>query len=297
MFARRHPYLFFILMFITVSASFFILLSTIIGLTVGSVSDFDTHDRKKGEKVGIVEVNGIIGESDQIVESIKKFRENDSVKAIVLRIDSPGGGVGASQEIYKEIEKTIGKKSVIASMGSVAASGGYYIAAPATGIIANPGTITGSIGVLLNFTNFENLLSKIGLESFVLKSGEYKDVGSPVRKMSNNERDFLENFLKNIHMQFIRDVSEGRSIEFAQVEKIADGRIYTGEEAKELGLIDRLGNIEDAIEWAGKEGNIEGKIEVVYAEKEKFSFLKHLPDSKSLIDAIATTKQIAYLWR
>ena len=231
-----------------------------------------------GEKVGVVELDGIIVDSKEILTQIKNFRENDSIKAIVIRIDSPGGAVGPSQEIYREIRKTRKTKKVIASMGTIAASGGYYIAAATDGIIANPGTITGSIGVILGYTNFEALFEKIGLFPVVIKSGEYKDIASPVRKMTEPEKELLQKFSDTVHQQFIRDVANGRQMETTDVQKIADGRIVSGETAKTLGLVDRLGNLEDAIEWAGRLGGIKGKISSVYPPEEKLPFMKYLLD-------------------
>ncbi len=234
-----------------------------------------------GEKVGVVDVSGIITDSKEIVHNIKEHRDDEAIKAIVLRIDSPGGAVGPSQEIYREIRKTIGKKKIIASMGTVAASGGYYIAAATDGIMANPGTITGSIGVIIGFTNFEEILQKIGLYPVVVKSGKYKDIGSPVRKMTEKERKLLQAFVDNTHMQFVNAVSKGRKMEIAKVKEIADGRIFTGEMAKNLGLVDRLGNIEDAIEWAGRIGGIKGKISAVYSKKADSSFFDYFIESSA----------------
>jgi protease-4 len=242
-----------------------------------------------GEKVGIVEINGIIADSKNAIHNLKRFREDSSVKAIVIRINSPGGAVGPSQEIFREIRKTSSSKKVVASMGSIAASGGYYIAAGADGIVANPGTITGSIGVIMGFTNYQELLRKIGLVPVVVKSGKYKDIGSPVRKMKPEEKKILQNFSRKIHRQFIKDIVEGRKMDQAKVEALADGRIFTGEESKELGLVDRLGNFEDAIEWAGRLGGIKGKISTVYAREKKFSLLRYIADSsaKALLNRIA----------
>ena len=185
-----------------------------------------------GSLVGVVEIFGPISSSDDILDQIRKFREDDSVSAIVLRIDSPGGAVGPSQEIYQEVRKTIKVKKVVASMGSIAASGGYYIAAAADKILANPGTITGSIGVILGYTNFRELLSKIGLTPVVIKSGKYKDIGSPLREMTGEEEKFLQDFSDEIHRQFISDVAVGRKLEKDVVVAIADGRIMTGEKAR-----------------------------------------------------------------
>lgn len=278
MFSRRHPYLFFILIFSSIMVTAFIGLSLVVMLAVKD-ADFDDLLKSEGEKVGIVELTGNITSSRDIIHSIKRFRENSSIKAIVIRIDSPGGAVGPAQEIFREIRKTVKTKKVIASMGAVAASGGYYIAAGADGIVANPGTITGSIGVIMGFVNFQDLLRKIGMVPVVVKSGQYKDIGSPVREMTKDERSILQNLSNRIHKQFIVDIANGRGMDLSKVEGIADGRIFTGEEAKNLGLIDRLGNLEDAIEWAGRMGGIKGKISAVYAPKKKFSILKFIAES------------------
>lgn len=260
-----------------------------LGITLLILIGTKSSDLKFGEKVGIIEITGIITDSKSVIQNLKRFREDNSIKAIVIRIDSPGGGVGPAQEIFREIRKTVGVKKIVASMGAVAASGGYYIAAGTDGIVANPGTITGSIGVIIRFANFEDLLSKIGLTPVVVKSGEYKDTGSPVRKMTKEERKFLQNFVNQIHKQFIIAVAEGRNMDQSKVEPLADGRIFTGEEAKNLGLIDRIGNLEDAVEWAGRMAGIEGKISAVYAQKKKLPLLKYIIDStlKDLVNNIS----------
>ncbi len=273
MFSRRHPYLFFILIFSSVVSV------AILGMTLLIILGTKSSDFEFGEKVGIIEITGIITDSKSVIHSLKRFREDDSIKAIVLRIDSPGGGVGPAQEIFREVRKTVGVKKIVASMGAVAASGGYYIAAGTDGIIANPGTITGSIGVIITYTNFEDLLSKIGLTPVVVKSGEFKDTGSPIRKMSEEERKILQNFVNQIHKQFVVAVAEGRNMDQSKVEPIADGRIFTGEEATKFGLVDRIGNLEDAIEWVGRMAGIKGDISVVYARQKKLPFLKYIIDS------------------
>jgi len=245
-------------------------------ITLGISGSRLIDDSISGEKVGIIEVTGMIVDARDTIEQLKRFRDEESVKAIVLRIDSPGGGVGPSQEIYREIRRTVEKKKVIASMGSVAASGGYYIAAAADGIVANPGTITGSIGVIMGFTNYRELLDKIGLFPVVVKSGEFKDMGSPVREMTAEERQILEGLISTIHGQFVRDIVDGRNMETDAVEALADGRIYTGEQSLELGLVDRLGNLVDAVEWAGTLGGIEGDVSTVYAKERKFTLLEYV---------------------
>ena len=273
MFTRRHPYLFALLVMAGLGTVTMIFFSVIVVAMSGDKVDYG------GEKVGVIELVGTIVDSKQIVQQIKDFREAETVKSIVIRIDSPGGGVGPSQEIYREIQKTIAHKKVIASMGSVAASGGYYVAAAADGIIANPGTITGSIGVIMGYTNFEELMQKIGLQPVVIKSGEFKDMGSPVREMKEKEREFLEAFTQKIHHQFIRDIAQGRNVEIDRIEPIADGRIFTGEEAIAMGLVDRLGNFQDAVQWAGELGGIKGEVKTVYPEKERPSFIEYVMES------------------
>lgn len=274
MFSRRHPYLFFLLSVFSICAVTFLGVSLLVFFTFRSDNISGLSGGK--ERVGIVEIDGVISDSRDILYQIKQFREAPHIKAIVVRIDSPGGAVGPSQEIYREIRKTIKTKPVIASMGAVAASGGYYIAAGTDGIVASAGTITGSIGVIMGYTNFKEILQKVGLVPVVVKSGAYKDIGSPVRDLTKDERQILQNLVDTIHRQFIRDVAEGRKMEMTRLTSMADGRIFTGQEALQLGFVDRIGNFEDAVEWAGRRGGIEGKIPVVYAPKRKFSLIRYL---------------------
>lgn len=257
MFARRHPYLFFVLIFTLITSVTLVAVTSLI-MMAAKGTDFESQLTGADNKIGVVEIKGSILEADQIIENIKLFREADAVKAILLRIDTPGGAVGPSQEIYRELRKTAAEKKIIASMGAVAASGGYYVAAGAHGIMANPGTITGSIGVIMGYTNFEELLRKIGLAPVVVKSGAFKDMGSPLRPMKEEERMLLEAFILGIHRQFVQAVADGRDIPIDQVEPLADGRIFSGEEARNHGLIDRLGNFQDAVDWAAEMGGSRG---------------------------------------
>lgn len=229
-----------------------------------------------GEKVGVIEVTGVISDSRDIIDQLIEFRDDDSVKSIVLRIDSPGGGVGPSQEIYEEVGKTVEVKPVVVSMGSIAASGGYYIAVPANRIIANPGSITGSIGVIMEFTNFQELLQKIGLKSDVVKSGEHKDIGSAIRPMSDPDRKILQAMIDDVHSQFIDAVAEGRKMEVATVRALADGRIFTGRQAMAAGLVDELGNLQDSIDVAAELAGITGEPKTVYPPELKPGFLDYL---------------------
>jgi protease-4 len=279
MFARRHPYLFFLLVSFSIFSVTTISLSLFFTLRPES-SNYDVYDGILGKNVGVVELTGMITDARKVIKDIKTFRDDAGVKAIVLRIDSPGGGVGPSQEIYREIEKTREKKKIIvASMGAVAASGGYYAASATDGIMANPGTITGSIGVIMGYTNFRDIFQKIGLTPVVIKSGEFKDMGSPLRTMTEQETQILQQFVDKVHQQFVNDAAKGRKMDPAEMGKLADGRIYSGEEALSLGLIDRIGNLEDAIEWAGRLAGIEGEVTPVYIKEDKLSFLKYLSDS------------------
>ncbi|MEJ2699696.1 MAG: signal peptide peptidase SppA, partial [Desulfuromonadales bacterium] len=210
------------------------------------------------------------------IEQLLRFRKDDSVKAIVLRVDSPGGGVGPSQEIYEEVQKTVKIKPVVVSMGSIAASGGYYIASPANRIFSNPGTITGSIGVILEFTNFQELLQKIGLKSQIIKSGKHKDIGSPVRPMTEGDRKILQSLIDDVHQQFIAAVAKGRKLDLEKVRALADGRIFSGRQALAVGLVDQLGDLQDAVKAAAELGGIHGEPRLVYPPREKPGLLRYL---------------------
>jgi protease IV len=234
------------------------------------------------DRIALVRVEGVILDAQQTVGELKRFADSPSVKAIVLRIDSPGGGVVPSQEIYDAVKRVRNKnnKMVIASMGTVAASGGYYIAAATDRIIANPGTLTGSIGVIMELANLEGLLKKIGVESLVVKSGRYKDIGSPLRKMREDDRRILQSVMDDVHRQFIQAVAEGRSLDVAEVQPLADGRIFTGRQAREMKLVDELGDLEDAIRLAADLAGIEGEPKVVEPRK-RFS-IRELLESRLL---------------
>lgn len=249
-----------------------------------------------GERVAIIRIEGPILDSKAVVEEIKNYLKDPSVKAIILRVDSPGGAVAPSQEIYEEVRKAVTKKKVVVSMGSVAASGGYYIAAPATKIIANPGTLTGSIGVIMEIPNLEGLMSKIGVKTEVIKSGKHKDLASVFRGVGKEEREILQGVLDNVHEQFITAVAEGRKLLREDVKKIADGRVFTGEQALKVGLVDELGNLEDAVKTAAKLAGIRGE-PVVISKKEKFSLMHILRESvpKELTEGFPSVK-IKYLF-
>jgi protease IV len=244
-----------------------------LALLLGGLSLFWSEDSGLhfGERIAVVSVRGFIADSKEVVDQLKKYRKDDRVKAIILRIDSPGGSTAASQEIYREIERTTPKKKVVASMGNVAASGGYYIALAADKIVANPATLTGSIGVIMEIANFKEILRKIGVGHEAVKSGPYKDIGSPLRDMKADERRLLEELIGNVQQQFVNVVVKGRKLSRDRVEKIADGRVFTGAQAKDLGLVDTLGSFEDAVDLTKKMVGLSGEIKLIYPEKKRFS--------------------------
>ena len=237
----------------------------------------DNHVISK-QGVGLVEVKGMILDSKDTIRQLRYFLKQENIKAVVLRVDSPGGIVAPSQEIYSEVKKFAAKKKIIVSMGSLAASGGYYISAPSTMIYANPGTITASIGVILKLSNIESLMDKIGIKSHVLKTGKYKDSGSPVREFSAEDRAMLQSVIDNTHEQFIKAVAVGRRLPLEDVRKIADGRILSGEQAVGYKLVDRLGTLQDAIEEAGRLSGISGEPELVQPPKKKINYLDLLAE-------------------
>ena len=226
-----------------------------------------------GDRVAIVEVHGVIENSSDVVRQLRKYAKDSSVPVVVLHINSPGGGAAASQEIYEEVNKLREKgKKVVASMGSVAASGGYYVACADDTIVANPATLTGSIGVIFQFPVAEELFKKIGLKFEVVKRGEIKDIGSMNRSMTKRERESLQSVVDDTYDQFVDVVAESREMEREEVVKIADGSIFTGRQARELGLVDKLGNLQDAIGIAGEMVGMEEYPKTIKERKRKISW-------------------------
>lgn len=245
------------------------------------VATFSDPRMMPGVKVALIEINGVIYNSEDVVDQLQKYEDDDFVKAIVLRINSPGGIVAPVQEIHREVMKIKEKKKVVVSMGFTAASGGYYIASTADWIFANPGTVTGSIGVIMSFPKFEGLMKKLGVEQEVIKSGKYKDAGSMYRSFTPEERELLQETIDDVHNQFLEAVLEGRKhkeLTIEQIQKIADGRLLSGRQALEKKLVDQLGGLSDAIEYAGKLVGIEGKPRVITA-KPRRSLLERLTRS------------------
>lgn len=220
--------------------------------------------------VAVVTIEGTIFSSEEVLKEIVRHEKNDNVKALVVRIESPGGAVAPSQEIFDEIKRFRKDKKVVVSMGAVAASGGYYIATAGDKIIAAPGTITGSIGVIMESFGVQKLVDLARLESRVIKTGPYKDVGSPYRDMTAAERDYLQQLINDIYGQFKQAVAEERKIDPARVEELAQGKIYTGRQALEAGLIDGLGNLYDALSEAKKLVGLPDDAPVIWPRDEPF---------------------------
>ena len=267
---KRHPVLFGLLLLLVIGAGFFLLVYSMSSVT-GEKAAFIAKER-----IGVVTLKGVITDSRPVLDVLEKFGKDDSIKAIVLRIDTPGGGVGPSQEIYEKVRTLRKKKTVVASMGSMAASGGYYVACAAEKIVANPGSLTGSIGVIMHFTNMEDLFRKVGLRASVIKSGRYKDAGSPFRDMTGEERQLLQALIDDVHEQFVDAVSEGRGIEKGNVIEVADGRVFTGRQALKLRLVDELGDLDHAAEIAAKLAQLEGKPELYFPREEKRSVWRYV---------------------
>lgn len=223
----------------------------------------------KGARIGVVEISGPIMESKDAVKALKKFSKDDKIKAIVVRVDSPGGAVGPSQEIYSAVRRAKQVKPLVVSMGGTAASGGYYIACGADTIFANPGTVTGSIGVITQIFNVEPLLEKAQIKVNTIKTGPYKDSGSPFKPFTEQDRAYFEQMIGDIYDQFVEDVAECRKLELDQVKELADGRVYTGRQAKEYKLVDELGSMQDAVDFVAKKAKIDGEVELVYPPTEE----------------------------
>lgn len=263
---RKHPVIFGLFLVFVLGVALLLILRVMVAL-LGDDVFFSPNG-----KVGIINISGIISSSREVVEQLEDFGKDDRIKALVIRIDSPGGGVAASQEIYAAIKRLKNNKKVVASLGSVAASGGYMVACAADKIVANPGTLTGSISAVMYFANAEDLLKKIGLKSSVIKSGKYKDIGSPTREMTEDEKQLLQALVDDIYNQFVAVVAHDRNIPQEKVLPFADGRVFSGRQAQTLHLVDYLGDETSAVRLAGKMAGIKGIPEVLYAKKNDISF-------------------------
>ena len=277
----------------------------VIALILGSFMFFiikmldPASDLTFADRIGVIPIDGTILESYSITSQLINFRKDNRIKAIVLRINSPGGAVGPVQDIYREIQKTIESKKVVAYLGGVAASGGYYIAAAANKIVANPGTITGSIGVIMEFVRFKDLLEKIGVDLVVRKSGEFKDIGSPHRELTDRDKEIIDSLIGDIQEQFVEAVANGRALPLEKVKPIADGRVFSGAKAKEMDLVDILGNFQDAVDAAKEMAAIDGDVSLVFPKKNRMELWETFLEGtgRSISKIVQDIKpQLGYKW-
>ncbi|MCL4467957.1 MAG: signal peptide peptidase SppA [Deltaproteobacteria bacterium] len=234
---------------------------------------------QSSNRIGVVDIKGVIAEPQPVIHELDEFSRNNNIRAIIVRINSPGGGVAAAQEIYDTLVRIRKKKIVVVSMGTVAASGGYYIACGADKIVAEPGTITGSIGVIMEFFDVGDLLKWAKVKSEVVKSGKFKDIGSPFRAMKPDEKAYLQSVIDDVLLQFKTVVSENRHIPMNKVTAIADGRIFAGDQALKLGLVDKLGGLHTAKELTAKLSGIKGEPKLVYPSPPRQDFYSLLANS------------------
>jgi protease-4 len=236
-----------------------------------------TMGKSSGDKLAVIELKEVIVSSEEIVRQFKKYGNDKSIKGIVFRVESPGGGVAASQEIYEEVKKVREKgKPVVVSMGSVAASGGYYVSCGSSRIVANRGTLTGSIGVIMQFIHFNKLMDKVGVDATTIKTGKLKDAGSPMRPSTEEDKKYFDAITNDVYNQFIEVVVEERDLPREIVLGLADGRVFTGEQALDVGLIDTLGTYEDAVNIAAALAGIKGEPQLIKERKRRLTIFDPL---------------------
>ena len=257
-----------------------------------------------GDRIGVVDLEGVILSPQPVVGELKKFGDDSSIKAIILHVNSPGGGVAASEEIYREVKRIREekKKNVVVSIQTVGASGAYYIASASNKIYADQGSIVGSIGVIAQWTNYGDLLKWAKLKDVVLKTGEFKDTGNPARDLTPTEQAYMQSLIDNMFGQFVHVVADGRGMKLEEVKAIANGKVWTGEEALSMKLIDNVGDFEAAVKDTAKSVGISGEPTLVHAEKERRTLLdlflgdvsKYLPDREKMLE-----QQVGfyYLWK
>jgi len=268
-FSERHPLLFGM-----------ILILLAVALFTGAMAFFRSLGGKgrpiTGDKIGLCRLEGVITDAKDVVDFLRDLREDDSVRGVLLRIDSPGGAVAPSQELYQAVKDLAAKKPVVVSMGTAAASGGYYAAAPATLIVANPGSVTGSIGVRAEYVNLQGLMAKLGLKSDILASGKMKAAGSPTQAMTPEQRAYIMSMIMDLHDQFVSDVAAARGLDKKVVAKLADGRALTGRQALAARLVDKLGGQELAMQTLREMAKVDRKVTVIEGPEKKLPLLPRL---------------------
>lgn len=256
------------------------------------------------ERVQVVDIEGELVQSRPIIDQLKRYEDSNSVKAILLNIDSPGGGVAVSQEIYTEIKRLREKKDkiIVAYLSSTGASGAYYVSCAANKIVANPGTIVGSIGVIAEWVNYADLLEWAKLKDIVFKTGEFKDTGSPSRALTDNERKYFQGLIDDMYVQFVEAVSSGRKLDLQEVRSMADGRVFTGRDAKPRKLIDEIGNFQDAVDITAKLAGISGKPRLIRLTRQRVTLLDVLTTDLSRLvpfngQSMKSQIKFQYLWK
>jgi protease IV len=266
-----------VIILVIIGAALVLFIAFSIIMVVVSRSNADMAFNPIGDKIALVDITGVIEKSEDVVRQVKKYEDDSSVKALVLRVDSPGGGVAASQEILDELLKFKEKhKFIIVSMGSVAASGGYYVSCAADTIFANPGTLTGSIGVIFSYPILTGLMEKVGVQMQVIKSGQLKDVGNYARQPSPEDIKMLQSVIDDTYDQFVKVVADGRNLSTDNVKLLADGSVFTGRQAMEKGLVDKLGTLEDAISKAGQMADLGTHPRVIKERRSRNTWLDDL---------------------
>ena len=277
---------------------------TLVYLTLRAGGEESSFRSTFGSKIGVVDLEGIIADPTTIVDQIKKFDNDDSIKAIILHVNSPGGGVAASEEIYREVKRVRDekKKPIVVSIETVGASGAYYVSSAATRIFADKGSIVGSIGVIAEWVNYGDLLHWAKLKAITMKAGEFKDTGSPTRDMTPAEQAYLQSLIDNMHTQFIQAVAEGRKEKVDQIRAIANGKVWTGEQALDLKLIDQVGDFQDTVNYTAKSVGISGEPVLVHPERERKTLFdlmfgdvsRYLPTPDKLLEQHVG---FYYLWK
>jgi len=282
----------------------FVLLVITFAAVVLTFSGDDSGQFGFSDRVQIVDVEGQLVESRPILEQLKRYEDSNSVKAILLNVDSPGGGVAVSQEVYTEIKRLREKKDkiVVAYLSSTGASGAYYISCAANKIVANPGTIVGSIGVIAEWVNYADLLEWAKLKNIVFKTGEFKDTGSPTRPITENERKYFQGLIDDMYVQFVEAVAAGRKLDLQEVRAMADGRVFTGRAAKERKLIDETGNFQDAVDLTAKLAGISGKPRLIRSVRQRVTLLDVLTTDLSRLvpfngQSMKSQIKFQYLWK
>lgn len=272
-----------------------------VALTFG---DDEATDFAFSDRVQVIDIDGELIQSRPILDQLKRYEDSSSVRAILLNIDSPGGGVAVSQELYAEIKRLREKKdkTVVAYVSSTGASGAYYVACAANKIVANPGTIIGSIGVIAEWVNYSDLLEWAKLKNVVFKTGEFKDTGSGTRPLTDKERTYFQGLIDDMYVQFVEAVASGRKLDLQDVRSLADGRVFTGRDAKERKLVDEIGNFQDALDLAAKLAGISGKPRLIRPSRQRVTLLDVLTTDLSRLipfDGRSLKSQIRfqYLWK